>query len=89
MPARSSDNILFGKRLRESRKVRRISLEQLSRGTELSVSFLSRLERGQVNISVDNLKKIANFLGIRMVELLEVHCGVGVIMVNSAACILA
>jgi len=61
----------FGKRIREARKERNISLEQLSRATKLTPSFLSQLERGKVNVSVDNLRKIADFLDVRMVRFFD------------------
>jgi mannose-6-phosphate isomerase-like protein (cupin superfamily) len=49
-----------------------MSLTQLSAGTGLSLTFLSRLEGNKVNISIDNLRKITGFLDIPMVRLFEV-----------------
>jgi quercetin dioxygenase-like cupin family protein len=48
-----------------------MSLEQLSRGTMLTTSFLSQLERNKVNVSVDNLRKIADFLDVKMVRFFD------------------
>jgi quercetin dioxygenase-like cupin family protein len=42
-------------------------------GTDLSISFLSQLECGKANISVENLKKITDFLDISMVRLFEIE----------------
>ncbi|MEW5722294.1 MAG: cupin domain-containing protein [Thermodesulfobacteriota bacterium] len=71
-PPDSHDNLLLGDNIRNVRKLRKISLKQLSTKTDLSTSFLSQLERGMVNVSVDNLRKIAKSLGLRMVDLFEV-----------------
>ena len=67
-PDKSSHNRLIGKNIREARKERRISLEQMARGTNLSISFLSQLETGKVNVSVDNIRKIATFLDVKMIR---------------------
>ncbi len=65
----------LGAGIRRVRKEKRISLEKLASATELSVSFLSQLEGGKANISVENLKKITSFLEISMVRLFEVEDG--------------
>ena len=66
-------NSQLGANIRNTRKAKKISLEQLAAGTDLSISFLSQLERGKVNISVENLWKITQFLNISMVRLFEGH----------------
>ena len=71
--SKTGDNRSLGRNIRNARNERRISLEQLSHGTNLSTSFLSQLERGIVNISVDNLRRIANFLDVTMVTLFEAN----------------
>ena len=64
-------SISLGKRMREARKERKISLEQLAKGTQLSLSFLSQVETGKVNVSVDNIQKIADYLGVKMVRFFD------------------
>jgi transcriptional regulator with XRE-family HTH domain len=66
-------NSQLGANIRRARKERKISLEQLAARTDLSISFLSQLERGKVNISVENLWKITKSLEITMVRLFEGH----------------
>lgn len=66
------DNIALGANIRKARKMRKLSLEQLAGETGLSAGFISQLERGIVNASVDNLRKIARALDLRMVDLFEV-----------------
>lgn len=56
----------LGERLRLLRRERGYTLQQVSEGSGLTPSFLSRLERGIVNISVGNLRKVAAFFGVPM-----------------------
>ncbi len=63
------DTLPMGEILRRARKSKRVSLERLAAGTELSVSFLSQLECGKANVSVENLKKITKFLDIHIASL--------------------
>jgi transcriptional regulator with XRE-family HTH domain len=55
---------MLGARLRQLRRERRCTLQEVSDGSGLTPSFLSRLERGIVNISVGNLRKVAAFFGV-------------------------
>jgi len=54
----------LGARLRQLRRERACTLQEVSDGSGLTPSFLSRLERGIVNISVGNLRKVASFFGV-------------------------
>jgi transcriptional regulator with XRE-family HTH domain len=54
----------LGVRLRHLRRERGCTLQEVSNGSGLTPSFLSRLERGIVNISVGNLRKVASFFGV-------------------------
>jgi transcriptional regulator with XRE-family HTH domain len=56
----------LGERIRALRQERKHTLHDVSEGAGLTPSFLSRLERDKVNISVANLRKIANFFGVPM-----------------------
>jgi transcriptional regulator with XRE-family HTH domain len=60
-----------GERIAALRLERRLTLEALAGGTGLTTSFLSKLERGQTSISVDNLRNVAHFLGVEMVHFFE------------------
>jgi transcriptional regulator with XRE-family HTH domain len=55
---------MLGTRLRHLRRERGCTLQEVSDGSGLTPSFLSRLERGIVNISVGNLRKVASFFGV-------------------------
>lgn len=54
----------LGARLRRLRRERGCTLQEVSEGSGLTPSFLSRLERGIVNISVGNLRKVASYFGV-------------------------
>jgi transcriptional regulator with XRE-family HTH domain len=56
----------LGERIRALRQERKYTLHDVSVGAGLTPSFLSRLERDKVNISVANLRKIANFFSVPM-----------------------
>lgn len=58
----------MGERLRQARRKNGITLGELSKETSLSVSFLSRLERGETSTSIANLIVIATRLGISLHE---------------------
>lgn len=58
-------------RLRETRRQRDLTLLQVADGTKLSVSYLSDLERGKTNPSLDTLERLATFYKMSMVDLLS------------------
>ena len=60
---------LIGARLRELRQNRNLTLKQVADATGFAVSYLSLLERDKVSISVDNLERLTQFYGVRMVHL--------------------
>jgi DNA-binding transcriptional MerR regulator/quercetin dioxygenase-like cupin family protein len=51
----------IGKRLRQLRRERSMTLSEAAKGTDLSVSFLSCLERGQAHASIAALQRLAMF----------------------------
>jgi XRE family transcriptional regulator, regulator of sulfur utilization len=59
----------LGERLRELRQQRDLTLLQLSQQTGLSVSYLSDLERGRTNPSIDTLERIAGTYQVLLGEL--------------------
>lgn len=54
----------LGRRLASLRAERRLTLREVAQGCGLAESFLSKLERDKVNISVGNLGKIAQFYNV-------------------------
>jgi transcriptional regulator with XRE-family HTH domain len=59
----------FGQRLRELRQARGLSQEKLAEQADLSVTYVSSLERGRYNPSLRNLMKLARALGCRVEDL--------------------
>lgn len=61
----------IGERIKRSRNDRGLSLRELATKVELSASFLSQIEQGKASPSIENLKKIANCLDVRVSYLIE------------------
>jgi transcriptional regulator with XRE-family HTH domain len=62
--------LLVGRRIRELRRARGLTLVQLAAAAALSHPFLSQLERGLARPSMVSLERIARALGSSQVELL-------------------
>ncbi|MGL4970953.1 MAG: helix-turn-helix domain-containing protein, partial [Cetobacterium sp.] len=61
----------IGERIKKSRNEKGLSLRELATMVELSASFLSQIEQGKASPSIENLKKIANSLDVRVSYLIE------------------
>jgi transcriptional regulator with XRE-family HTH domain len=59
----------FGKRVRELRQRRGMSQETLSFEAGLDRSYIGQVERGERNISLQNVEKLALALRLKMAEL--------------------
>lgn len=59
----------FGDRLRLIRKQRNISQEELAFRAKLHRTYVSDVERGSRNISLENIEKLAQALDIKITEL--------------------
>jgi DNA-binding transcriptional MerR regulator/quercetin dioxygenase-like cupin family protein len=57
----SNSSLAISRRLRNLRQQRGLTLAEAAQGSNLSVSFLSSLERGQVHASVATLQKLSVF----------------------------
>jgi transcriptional regulator with XRE-family HTH domain len=60
-----------GKQLKRIRKERGLSLREVARRTDLTASFLSQVEHGTSNVSIDSLRRIAEALDVPMMHFLE------------------
>ena len=63
--------MLLGERIRELRNNKGETLKATSEGTDLSVSYLSDIERGRTNPSLQTLEALANHFGITVTDLLS------------------
>ena len=63
----------IGDNMKVLRTKKQWSQEKLAIRSKLSVNYVSALERGTVNISVDNLEKIAKTLLVEVEDLVRKH----------------
>ena len=61
--------VAFGKRVRELRTGRQLSQEALALACGLDRTYIGGIERGERNVSLVNIEKIAAALGVRIREL--------------------
>ncbi|GGC36619.1 helix-turn-helix domain-containing protein [Paraburkholderia caffeinilytica] len=62
---------IFASNLRALRRAREISQEELADSAELSRTYVSSVERGERNISIDNIGKLAAALRTTPMNLLD------------------
>ena len=63
--------INFGKRIRELRDHQAITQDELAHRAGMDRSYVGQIERGEKNITIRNIYKLAEALGIRASELLD------------------
>lgn len=66
----SETRIFFGRRVRELRHEKKLTLEDLAESSDMNWSYIAQVERGERNISIDNMSAIADGLGVPLRELL-------------------
>ena len=60
----SLDYSIIGERLKKARKDKKLTQEQLAEKLDVSVAFLSRVERGDVKINLPRLNQVCDILDI-------------------------
>lgn len=60
----------LGKRIRKKRKEKKVSQDALALSCEMDRSYMGRIERGEVNITIEKLYRIAKILDCEPAELL-------------------
>lgn len=65
------DLVAFGAAVREHRGRRSLSQEGLAERSELHRTYVGGIERGERNVSVINIYRLADALGIRASELFD------------------
>jgi len=63
--------IVFGKRVRELRLERRLSQEKLAELADLHRNYVGGIERGERNVSLLNIVKLAHGLNVRPAKLVD------------------
>ncbi len=61
----------FGEKIKKVRNKKKMSLRALAEKVNLSASFLSQIEQGKASPSIENLKKIANELEVKVSFLID------------------
>ncbi len=69
MPLETDIKLRFGQRLRELRRARHLSQEELAFRARLHRTYISSAERGQRNVSLVNLEKLATALEVDICDL--------------------
>lgn len=65
------DYTRIGQRIASCRKARRITQEQMAEYLDVSIAFVSKIERGRTQLSLERLVQICHFLDLSPDELLS------------------
>lgn len=65
------DRITLGKRIREERQKLNLTQEMLAEDIDLTTAYIGQIERGERNLTLENLVKVANRLGVTIDYLLS------------------
>ena len=71
MASRGPRNVRVGKNLRTLRTARGMSQEAMADKLEYDRTYLAGIERGERNLSLETLSKLAAQLGVEALELLQ------------------
>lgn len=71
--SQAADDVLerFGRRVRELRKARGYSQESFAHACGLDRTYIGGIERGERNVALRNIERIARTLGISIAELMQ------------------
>lgn len=69
---RTPSRLVFARNLRQARRLKDLSQEALALQAGLSRTYVSEVERGARNISIDNMGLLADALEIPLQDLLDV-----------------
>ncbi|HEV2318126.1 MAG TPA: helix-turn-helix transcriptional regulator [Verrucomicrobiae bacterium] len=71
MPSRPDHRRLVGQAIRACRKQAGLTQEKLAEKADLHHNFIGEVERGNMEISLGSLVKIAKALGVKVRDLVE------------------
>jgi transcriptional regulator with XRE-family HTH domain len=63
--------IFLGKRIRKHREEMGVSQEQFGHLAKVHRTYVGMIERGEKNITIHNLRRFANALGVHVKDLLD------------------
>jgi transcriptional regulator with XRE-family HTH domain len=61
----------FGKKVRTLRMERNMTIEEFANSVDLHVTQLSRIERGETNVTISYIFRLAEIFNVRASELLD------------------
>lgn len=61
---------VFGERLRSRRKEMKLTLEDVAEKAQMNWSYIAQVERGERNVSIDNMAALAEALNVPLRDLL-------------------
>ena len=61
----------FARNLRKFRTLRKLSQEDLAELADLHRTYIGSVERGERNISIDNMERLAKALGLQVLDLVR------------------
>jgi len=64
--------VKLGEKIKKIRKEKGLSQEQLATKSKLHRTYISDIERGDRNVSIRNIEKIAKALGVTISDLLSI-----------------
>jgi transcriptional regulator with XRE-family HTH domain len=70
-PPKLSARLVFARNLRQVRRLKDLSQEALALNADLSRTYVSGVERGDRNISIDNMDSLAIAVGVPLKELVD------------------
>lgn len=62
--------VSFGLKVREQRKLKKLTQEKLALLCNIDRSYMGRIERGEVNITLEKIYEIANALNIDVLKIM-------------------
>lgn len=66
-----TSRLIFARNLRDCRRCKGLSQEKLAELSGLHRTYVGSVERGERNISLDNMERLANALGVNLADLLS------------------
>lgn len=72
-PQKCGAQLLFALNMKRIRLKKKLTQEKVAEGADLHPNYISSVERGERNISICNIERIAAALDVPMTELLTVQ----------------